>query len=55
MYNCPACGAPNEVQLTVAAVTRPASAPDADELARIEREMREVRAESDPWRERVTW
>ena len=54
-WACPACGCPNSTQLHMQTATQPASAPDADELARIEREMRELRAEADPWRERVTW
>jgi hypothetical protein len=56
-YNCPACGVPNGVQLPTVTLERPALAlaPDADEIARRDRELREARAESDLWRERITW
>jgi predicted RNA-binding Zn-ribbon protein involved in translation (DUF1610 family) len=47
-WACPACGCPNATQLRMQTVTQPASAPDADELARRDRELRELRRERDP-------
>jgi hypothetical protein len=48
-YTCPACGAPNEVQLHLRPVPpSPSSAPDREELARIDRELRELRRARDP-------